>query len=189
MYILHQEGATCLLWLEMGKRSGVVAIHTLGIFKQTHTEKVKNIAVNVNEVNLCKTEKGRGFRSCAGEAGQKTIFIIKFYHVLLAIIIPFNKLHAPATNPPNILLPEVIYKGSQIQNKGSQSHKTMALLQQQGFLAFVFFFLIDFRDRERERERENTDLLLYLLMHSLVDSCMCPDQGQNPQPWCTRTAL
>ena len=35
----------------------------------------------------------------------------------------------------------------------------------------------------RERER-NTCLFFHLLMHSLVDSCMCPDWGSNPQPWC-----
>ena len=37
-------------------------------------------------------------------------------------------------------------------------------------------------ERERERERDwNIDLLFYLLMHSLVDSFMSPDQGSNPQ--------
>ena len=38
------------------------------------------------------------------------------------------------------------------------------------------------------RER-NMDLLLHLFMHSLVDSCRCPDQGLNPQPWHIRTTL
>ena len=39
------------------------------------------------------------------------------------------------------------------------------------------------RDRETERERERErDLLFHLFLHSLVDSCMCPDQGLNPQP-------
>ena len=26
-------------------------------------------------------------------------------------------------------------------------------------------------------------------MHSLVDSCMCPGWGSNPQSWCVRTTL
>ena len=34
-----------------------------------------------------------------------------------------------------------------------------------------------------ERER-NINLLFHLLMHSLVDFCMCPDWGLNLQPWC-----
>lgn len=37
----------------------------------------------------------------------RTIFIIKFYHVLLTTIL-FNELHTPATHPPNILLLEMI---------------------------------------------------------------------------------
>ena len=49
---------------------------------------------------------------------------------------------------------------------------------------FLFFELI----LERERER-NTDLLFHLFMHSLVDSCMCPDQRQNPKPWCIGATL
>ena len=35
---------------------------------------------------------------------------------------------------------------------------------------------------KRERERD-VNLLFHLFMHSLVASCMCPDQGSNPQPW------
>ena len=38
-----------------------------------------------------------------------------------------------------------------------------------------FYWLI-FRERE-------TDLLLHLFIHSLVDSWMCPDWDSNPQPW------
>ena len=45
---------------------------------------------------------------------------------------------------------------------------------------FNFFKFILERD-EVEGER---DLLFHLFMHSLVDSCLCPDQGSNPQPWC-----
>ena len=50
------------------------------------------------------------------------------------------------------------------------------------------FLLIDF-EREGEREIENIDLLFHLFMHSLVDSCVCPDQGWNPQPWCIGTTF
>ena len=49
------------------------------------------------------------------------------------------------------------------------------------FVLFLFnFFLLfsDFKERKRERMR-NIDLLFHLLMHSLVDSCMCPDLGLN----------
>ena len=54
------------------------------------------------------------------------------------------------------------------------------------------FYSSIFRERKgkRQREREhNIDLLLHLLMHSLVDSCMCPDQGWNSQPWQTEVVL
>ena len=49
---------------------------------------------------------------------------------------------------------------------------------------FLFIYLLK---RERVRgggERGGHDLLFHVLMHSLVASCMCPDQGPNPQPWC-----
>ena len=54
------------------------------------------------------------------------------------------------------------------------------------FFSFLFFFRRFFYwlilDSERkggiERER-NINLLFHLLMHSLVDSCMCPDWGSN----------
>ena len=58
------------------------------------------------------------------------------------------------------------------------------------FLKNVFLiFLIDFRGkegREGEGERERwgrereINLLFHLFMHSLVDSCISPDQGSNP---------
>ena len=35
------------------------------------------------------------------------------------------------------------------------------------------------RGREKEKEKD-IDLLFQLFMHSLVASCMCPDQGSNP---------
>ena len=53
---------------------------------------------------------------------------------------------------------------------------------------FFFNFYIDFRVGKGEKKR-NTDLLLHLSMHSLVDSPMCPDWGSNPQPWHIRTTL
>ena len=43
----------------------------------------------------------------------------------------------------------------------------------------VWFFRLVLRERERER---NIDLLFFFV-HSLVDSCMCPDGGLNPQSW------
>ena len=47
------------------------------------------------------------------------------------------------------------------------------------FFPVVFFkknfLFIDFWER-------NIDLLFHLLVHSLVDSCICPDPGLNPQP-------
>ena len=52
---------------------------------------------------------------------------------------------------------------------------------------FVIFFVDFFREgeeggREIEKERK-INLLFHLFMHSLVDSCMCPDQRSSPQPW------
>ena len=51
------------------------------------------------------------------------------------------------------------------------------------FLFYYLFLLIDFRERER---KGNINLLFHLLvfMYFLVNSCMCPDRGLNPQPWC-----
>ena len=54
------------------------------------------------------------------------------------------------------------------------------------FLNCVFYCLILQRERERERERY---LLFHLFMYSLVESCMCPDQGSNPQHQCMGTML
>ena len=31
--------------------------------------------------------------------------------------------------------------------------------------------------------KRNMDVLFHLFIHSLVDSCTCPDQGLNLQPW------
>ena len=45
-------------------------------------------------------------------------------------------------------------------------------------LFFIYYLLIWERERERERD---TVLLFHLLMYSLVDSCMFPDWGLNPQ--------
>lgn len=33
------------------------------------------------------------------------------------------------------------------------------------------------------------DLLSYLFLHSLVESCICPDTVLSPQPWCIRITL
>ena len=54
----------------------------------------------------------------------------------------------------------------------------------QTFFHYYYFFL----EREKrggggkQRER-NIYLLFHLFMHSLVDSCTCPEGGLNPQPW------
>ena len=42
---------------------------------------------------------------------------------------------------------------------------------------------------ERDWRERNINLLFYLCMHSLVDSCMCPDRVWNPQRWCIGTTL
>lgn len=42
-------------------------------------------------------------------------------------------------------------------------------------------FFSDLREREDRRETK-MELLFHLVMHSLVDSCMCPDRGWNPRP-------
>ena len=52
------------------------------------------------------------------------------------------------------------------------------------FLNVYIYWLI----WEREREIE-INLLFHLFMYSLIDSCMCPDRGSNPQPWLIRTML
>ena len=44
------------------------------------------------------------------------------------------------------------------------------------------FLIYWFSERERKGERD-IHLLSHRLMHSLVVSCMCPDQRSNPQPW------
>ena len=49
-------------------------------------------------------------------------------------------------------------------------------------------FVLFFSEGEGERER-NIDLLSHLFMHSLVASCMYPDQRLNLQPWPIRTTL
>ena len=54
------------------------------------------------------------------------------------------------------------------------------------FKIFELLF-IDFRDRgrteRRERERERHRLVFHLFMHTLVDSCVCPDWGPNMPSW------
>ena len=50
---------------------------------------------------------------------------------------------------------------------------------------YIFVF-IDFRNRQRKRERRGVGgrgSLFHTLTHLLVDSCLCPEQGSNPQPW------
>ena len=52
---------------------------------------------------------------------------------------------------------------------------------------FNFYWLIDFRERER-REREKQWFMVPLI-YAFICSCMCPDQGSNPQSWCIGTML
>ena len=49
---------------------------------------------------------------------------------------------------------------------------------------FLFYVFIDFREKVRRETLIccSTNLLFQLSMCSFVDSCMCPDQGSNPQP-------
>ena len=52
----------------------------------------------------------------------------------------------------------------------------------------IFFFkknsFIHFRKREEERKKErNINWLSHLFMHSLVNSCMCPNWESNLKPW------
>ena len=66
-------------------------------------------------------------------------------------------------------------------------------------LLFIYLVIIDSFEREREREgrekergrkkREKHRGVVPLFIQSLVDSCMRPDQGLNPQPWQVRTTL
>lgn len=66
-------------------------------YKHTH-RKSQNAAKNVNEVNLSKTEKGRGLDHVQETLArrQRKFSIIKFYHVL-TMTITFNQLYVPAT--------------------------------------------------------------------------------------------
>ena len=62
---------------------------------------------------------------------------------------------------------------------------------------FFFFGNIGFREKKEAGERKrNIDSkkerernINLLLMHSLGDFCMCPDQGLSTQPWHMRTVL
>ena len=50
-------------------------------------------------------------------------------------------------------------------------------------LSFLKTKLI-FREKKGEAGRErDIDLLFHVFMHSLVTSCVCPDQELHPQPW------
>lgn len=53
---------------------------------------------------------------------------------------------------------------------------------------YIYLIYWPFRERGRERER-NISLLFHLFMHSLVNSCMCPDGEWNPQPCCIGITL
>ena len=92
---------------------------------------------------------------------------MKVYFVLLLInYCILHKNNCKPSTPPCIFL----------QILSSDSHSAIFL---------KFYVLIIERERKGEGGGEkHTDLLFHLFMHSLVNSCMCPDRGLNPQPWC-----
>ena len=51
-------------------------------------------------------------------------------------------------------------------------------------LKFILNLYIDVRERGEWRQK-----FVVPLIYALVDSCMCPDQGSNPQTWCIGTIL
>ena len=57
-------------------------------------------------------------------------------------------------------------------------------------ILFWFIFLQQERKREVGGQREGSiNVFFHLFMHSLVASCVCLDQGWNPQPWHIRKTL
>ena len=72
---------------------------------------------------------------------------------------------------------------------GINEVRSAQLLQRFFFSFFAnteFFSLIYKREKEGER---TIDLLFQLFMHSLIESCMCPDWGLNLLLWCVGTML
>ena len=57
------------------------------------------------------------------------------------------------------------------------------------YLRFSFHWFFGRGGRERGRERERDHALFHRFMHSLVDSCMCPDWGSNLQAGRIKTTL
>ena len=57
------------------------------------------------------------------------------------------------------------------------NHRIRTTLGEMCHLLLKKFYLLSWRGER------NTDLLFHLFMYSLVDSCMCPDQGSNLQHW------
>ena len=78
-------------------------------------------------------------------------------------------------------------KGCVVHGFYSEFNGKSLLLSRNDIIQFTLF-CIDSREREEGRERER-DLLFHLLMHSSVDSCICPDGGLNPQLWLIRISL
>ena len=54
-------------------------------------------------------------------------------------------------------------------------------------ISLLIQFFIYFRKKEEGKEKHQFDVPLFV--HSLIVSCMCPDQGLNPQPWHIKTTL
>ena len=53
---------------------------------------------------------------------------------------------------------------------------------------YIYFYLLIWEEMG-QRHRDRCVVLFHLFMYSLVDSCMCPDWGSNPQPWSMETML
>lgn len=63
-----------------------------------------------------------------------------------------------------------------------QSMKLRVLTREE-CLNGVISLLIDWLLKQERRER-NINLLFYLLTHSFIGWCMCPDYRWNSKPWC-----
>ena len=62
------------------------------------------------------------------------------------------------------------------QNEPKQAHTKMHYIKRARRESLKKHLKLTFREK-------NIDLLPHLYMHSLVDSCVCPDQGANLQAW------
>ena len=97
-------------------------------------------------------------------------------------------IHGKHTNGQKICAISLIIKGISTKIRDFQSYI--------GYYYLLILFT-DFRERKEGGERRRgkkgkergINLLFHLLMYSLVDSCMCSDQGSNLQPRCIGTTF